>query len=64
MKALTNILWWICSWISIFIFLFLLSSFLDNSYLGIFLFIIWQEVTIIWFLEIRMQELKKQILSY
>ena len=40
MKALTNILWWICSWISIFIFLFLLSSLFDNSYLGIFLFII------------------------
>ena len=40
MKALTNILWWICSWISIFIFLFLLGSFLDNTYFGIFLFII------------------------
>ena len=40
MKALTNILWWVCSWISIFIFLFLLGSFLDNTYFGIFLFII------------------------
>ena len=40
MKALTNILWWICSWVSIFIFLFLLGSFLDNTYFGIFLFII------------------------
>jgi len=40
MKALTNILWWIFSWISIFIFLFLLGSFLDNTYLGIFLFFI------------------------
>tara|TARA_B100001287_G_C22563744_1_gene472747 strand:+ start:186 stop:962 length:777 start_codon:yes stop_codon:yes gene_type:complete len=40
MKALTNILWWICSWISIFIFLFLLGSFLENTYFGIFLFIV------------------------
>ena len=40
MKALTNILGWICSWISIFIFLFLLGSFLDNTYFGIFIFII------------------------
>ncbi len=40
MKALTNILWWIFSWISIFIFLFLLGSFLDNTYFGIFLFIV------------------------
>ena len=40
MKALTNILWWICFWISIFIFLFLLGSFLDNTFFGIFLFII------------------------
>jgi len=40
MKALTNILWWICSWISIFIFLFLFGSFLDNTYFAIFIFII------------------------
>ena len=40
MKALTNILWWICSWISIFIFLFLLGTFLNNTYFGIFLFFI------------------------
>ena len=40
MKALTNILWWICSWIAIFIFLYLLGTFLDNTFLGIFLFII------------------------
>ena len=40
MKGLTNILWWICSWIAIFIFFYLLGSFLDNTYLGIFLFII------------------------
>ena len=40
MKALTNILWWICSWISIFIFLSLLGSFLDNNYFGILIFIV------------------------
>jgi len=40
MKAFTNILWWICSWISIFIFLFLLGSFLEKTFFGIFLFII------------------------
>tara|TARA_B100000886_G_scaffold205484_1_gene141893 strand:+ start:412 stop:1188 length:777 start_codon:yes stop_codon:yes gene_type:complete len=40
MKALTIIFWWLFSWISIFIFLILLGSFLDNTYLGIFLFII------------------------
>lgn len=40
MKVFTNILWWLCSWIIIFIFLFLVGSFLDNTYFGIFLFII------------------------
>ena len=40
MKGLTNILWWICSWIAIFIFFYLLGSFLDNTYFGILLFII------------------------
>ena len=40
MKALTNLLWWFCSWISIFIFLYLLGTFLDNTYFGIFLFIV------------------------
>ena len=40
MKVLTNILWWLCSWIAIFIFCYLLGSFLDNTYFGIFLFII------------------------
>ena len=40
MKVLTNILWWICSWISLFIFFFLLGSFLDKTYFGIFLFIV------------------------
>ena len=40
MKALTNILWWICSWILLFIFLFLLGSFLDKTYFGIFLFVV------------------------
>ena len=40
MKGLTNILWWICSWIAIFIFFYLLGTFLDNTYFGIFLFII------------------------
>ena len=40
MKGLTNILWWICSWIIIFIFFYLLGSFLDNTFFGIFLFII------------------------
>ena len=40
MKVLTNILWWICSWILLFIFLFLLGSLLDKTYLGIFLFFV------------------------
>ena len=40
MKVFTNIIWWLCSWIIIFIFLFLVGTFLDNAYLGIFLFII------------------------
>jgi len=40
MKVLTNILWWICSWILLFIFLFLLGSFLDKTYFGIFLFVV------------------------
>ena len=40
MKVLTNILWWICSWISLFIFFFLLGSSLDKTYFGIFLFIV------------------------
>ena len=40
MKVFTNILWWLCSWIIIFIFLFLVGTFLNNAYFGIFLFII------------------------
>ena len=40
MKVLTNILWWICSWILLFIFLFLLGSILDKTYFGIFLFVV------------------------
>ena len=40
MKGLTNILWWICSWIAIFIFFYLFGSFLDTTYFGILLFVI------------------------